>query len=145
MGLKQNLKDNILLVLAKKNDQYVAGALNFIGSDCLYGRYWGCNQFFPAMHFELCYYKAIETAIKLKLNKVEAGAQGPHKIKRGYIPTATYSAHFIFNEELSFNSSSTLFSIGVESSIFFNSILSSFLVKSLSKIFDKFSSVIFSK
>ena len=78
----------------------IALALNFISNNILYGRYWGTYKDFPFLHFELCYYKAIEIAIKLKLNKVEAGAQGPHKIKRGYIPTATYSAHFIFNEEL---------------------------------------------
>ena len=94
MGLKQNLKDNILLVLAKKNDQYVAGALNFIGSDCLYGRYWGCNQFFPAMHFELCYYQAIDFAIERGLKRVEAGAQGDHKIARGYEACITYSSHW---------------------------------------------------
>ena len=78
----------------------VALALNFISNNNLYGRYWGSYKSFPFLHFELCYYKAIETAILLKLNKVEAGAQGPHKIKRGYIPAATYSAHFILNKEL---------------------------------------------
>ena len=80
--------------MAKKNDQYVAGALNFIGSDCLYGRYWGCNQFFPAMHFELCYYQAIDFAIERGLKRVEAGAQGDHKIARGYEACITYSSHW---------------------------------------------------
>ncbi len=94
MSLKKDLKDSVLLVLAEKNGQYVAGALNFIGSDCLYGRYWGCNQFFPAMHFELCYYKAIEFAIERGLKRVEAGAQGDHKIARGYEACITYSSHW---------------------------------------------------
>ena len=94
MGLNKDLKDSILLVLAEKNGQYVAGALNFIGSDCLYGRYWGCNQFFPAMHFELCYYKAIDYAIERGLKRVEAGAQGDHKIARGYEACITYSGHW---------------------------------------------------
>ena len=94
MGLKEDLKDSILLVLAEKDGQYVAGALNFIGSDCLYGRYWGCNQFFPAMHFELCYYRAIDFAIERGLKRVEAGAQGDHKIARGYEACITYSGHW---------------------------------------------------
>ena len=94
MGLKEDLKDSILLVLAEKDGQYVAGALNFIGSDCLYGRYWGCNQFFPAMHFELCYYRAIDFAIERGLKRVEAGAQGDHKIARGYEASITYSGHW---------------------------------------------------
>ena len=98
MGLKKNLKDSILLVLAKKNGQYVAGALNLIGSDCLYGRYWGCNQFFPAMHFELCYYKAIDFAIEKGLKRVEAGAQGDHRIARGYEACITYSSHWFPHE-----------------------------------------------
>ena len=98
MSLNENLKDSILMVLAEKNGQYVAGALNFIGSDCLYGRYWGCNQFFPAMHFELCYYKAIDFAIEQGLKRVEAGAQGDHKIARGYEGRITYSSHWFPHE-----------------------------------------------
>ena len=94
MSLKKDMKDSVLLVLAEKNGQYVAGALNFIGSDCLYGRYWGCNQYFPAMHFELCYYKAIDFAIERGLKRVEAGAQGDHKIARGYEACITYSSHW---------------------------------------------------
>ena len=98
MCLNKNLRDSVLLVLAEKNGQYVAGALNFIGSDCLYGRYWGCNQFFPAMHFELCYYKAIDFAIERGLKRVEAGAQGDHKIARGYEASKTYSGHWFPHE-----------------------------------------------
>jgi len=98
MNLNKNLKDSVLLVLAEKDGQYVAGALNFIGSDCLYGRYWGCNEFFPAMHFELCYYKAIDFAIERGLKRVEAGAQGDHKIARGYEASITYSSHWFPHE-----------------------------------------------
>ena len=86
------------MVLAEKDGQYVAGALNFIGSDCLYGRYWGCNQFLPAMHFELCYYRAIDFAIQRGLKRVEAGAQGDHKIARGYEASITYSSHWFPHE-----------------------------------------------
>ncbi len=98
MSLNKNLKDSVLLVLAEKDGQYVAGALNFIGADCLYGRYWGCSQFFPAMHFELCYYKAIDFAIERGLKRVEAGAQGDHKIARGYEASTTYSGHWFPHE-----------------------------------------------
>ena len=100
LNLKTNLKQNLLIIAAYHEKKTIALALNFISNNTLYGRYWGAYKNFPFLHFELCYYKAIEIAIKLKLKKVEAGAQGPHKIKRGYIPSATYSAHFIFNEEL---------------------------------------------
>ena len=74
--------------------------LNFISNDILYGRYWGCNADIKNLHFEVCYYQAMEYAIKNKYIKVEAGAQGAHKIKRGYLPKITYSAHYIFNEKL---------------------------------------------
>ena len=95
-----NLKDNILIIIALEGNEIIAAALNFISNNTLYGRYWGAKKELPFLHFEICYYRAIEVAIKLKLSRVEAGAQGPHKIKRGYIPNLTYSAHFIFNEEL---------------------------------------------
>jgi len=91
----QSMSEDILLILAYENGKAIAAALNFIGSDCLYGRYWGCNCFRPALHFELCYYQAIDYAIAHKLARVEAGAQGAHKIARGYSPTQTYSAHYI--------------------------------------------------
>ena len=88
------------MILAKKNKNIIAGALNFISNDILYGRYWGSNADIKNLHFEVCYYQAMELAIKNKYIKVEAGAQGAHKIKRGYLPKITYSAHYIFNEKL---------------------------------------------
>ena len=87
--------DRILLMLALRNGKPVAGALNFIGSDCLYGRYWGSSEDIPFLHFELCYYQAIDWAIAHGLARVEAGAQGAHKLARGYRPVATVSAHYI--------------------------------------------------
>ncbi|MEM6480220.1 MAG: GNAT family N-acetyltransferase [Pseudomonadota bacterium] len=89
------LRDDMLLVLALRNDVPVAAALNFIGRDALYGRYWGCGEHHPAMHFELCYYQAIDYAIAQGLARVEAGAQGEHKLARGYLPAPTHSAHWI--------------------------------------------------
>lgn len=91
----RTMADRILLVLAEREGRPVAGALNFIGEDALYGRYWGCTEDIPCLHFELCYYQAIEAAIGLGLGRVEAGAQGEHKIARGYEPVATWSAHHI--------------------------------------------------
>jgi len=91
----ERMADRILLVLAKRGRRYVAGALNFIGSDTLYGRYWGAVEELPFLHFELCYYQAIDWAISHGLPRVEAGAQGEHKLARGYRPTTTYSAHWI--------------------------------------------------
>lgn len=87
--------DQILLFLAERDGVPIAGALNFLGSDALYGRYWGCTEDVPFLHFELCYYRAIEEAIALGLPRVEAGAQGEHKLARGYVATPTYSAHYI--------------------------------------------------
>ena len=87
--------DKIVLVLALVGDVPIAGALNFIGSDALYGRYWGCTVDKPFLHFELCYYQAIDIAIARGLARVEAGAQGPHKLARGYEPVQTFSAHWI--------------------------------------------------
>ncbi|EAQ25256.1 GNAT family N-acetyltransferase [Roseovarius sp. 217] len=89
------LRDDILLVLALRDGQPVAGALNFIGASALYGRYWGCIEDHPCLHFELCYYKAIEFAIEQGLQRVEAGAQGEHKLARGYLPVATHSLHWL--------------------------------------------------
>ena len=94
------LADQILLVLAKRAGRYVAGALNFIGTGALYGRYWGGLEEHPYLHFEVCYYQAIEFAIAHKLARVEAGAQGAHKLARGYLPVETYSAHYIADPAL---------------------------------------------
>jgi hypothetical protein len=93
--LHQSMSKHILLIMAKDRDQWIAGALNFIGGDCLYGRYWGCAANYDSLHFELCYHRAIEAAIELGLSRVEAGAQGSHKIARGYLPVLTNSFHFI--------------------------------------------------
>jgi predicted N-acyltransferase len=93
--LGERMADRVLLVLARRNGRWIAGALNLIGGDCLYGRNWGCVEDVPFLHFELCYYQAIEWAIDHKLARVEAGAQGQHKIARGYLPSAVYSAHYI--------------------------------------------------
>lgn len=98
--LSERMADRILLVMARREGRWIAGALNLIGDDCLYGRYWGCTEEVPFLHFELCYYQAIEHAIRLGLPRVEAGAQGQHKIARGYLPTAVYSAHWIADPAL---------------------------------------------
>ena len=98
--LSERMSDKILLVLARRNGRWIAGALNLLANDCLYGRYWGCTEEVPFLHFELCYYQAIEHAIRLGLPRVEAGAQGQHKIARGYLPTAVYSAHYIADPAL---------------------------------------------
>ncbi len=91
----ETMADDIALVLAERDGQAVAGALNFIGADTLYGRYWGCVEHHPCLHFELCYYQAIDLAIEMGLSRVEAGAQGEHKLARGYLPTETHSLHWI--------------------------------------------------
>lgn len=93
--LHQRLADRVVLVLARQGKRYVAGALNLIGSDTLYGRNWGVIGDFPFLHFEVCYYRALDFAISRGLKRVEAGAQGEHKIQRGYLPVPTYSAHWI--------------------------------------------------
>jgi predicted N-acyltransferase len=95
--LGQTMADCCLLIMVKNGDDYVAGAFNIIGGDCLYGRYWGAIEHHPCLHFEVCYYQAIDYAIAHQLDRVEAGAQGEHKLARGYMPTATYSAHWIPN------------------------------------------------
>jgi hypothetical protein len=91
----ERLRDRILLVMARRNGRFIAGALNFIGSHTLYGRYWGAIEHHPFLHFELCYYQALDFAIEKRLARVEAGAQGEHKLARGYVPTPTFSAHYI--------------------------------------------------
>jgi predicted N-acyltransferase len=90
-----SLSPHILLVMAKRDGRYIAGALNLIGKDALYGRYWGAVEEHPFLNFEVCYYQAIDYAIAHKLKRVEAGAQGEHKLARGYAAVATYSAHDI--------------------------------------------------
>jgi predicted N-acyltransferase len=97
-SINQSMKKKILLVIAKKNNDIIAGALNFLGENTLYGRNWGSKLDIPFLHFELCYYQAIEYAIENKIQIVEAGAQGHHKIQRGYVATSTYSAHYIQND-----------------------------------------------
>ena len=99
--LGETMSNLAMLVLAKHNNTPVAGALNFLGSETIFGRNWGCSQDFKFLHFEACYYQAIEYAINNKLKWVEAGAQGPHKIQRGYLPREVYSAHWIKNDSLS--------------------------------------------
>ncbi len=93
--VSQSMADRILLIMCRRDDRYIAGALNFIGGDTLYGRHWGCIEDHRFLHFEACYYQAIDYAIAHKLSTVEAGAQGPHKLARGYVPVTTYSAHYI--------------------------------------------------
>jgi predicted N-acyltransferase len=98
--LGERLPERVALVVAEKEGAIIAGALNLIGRDALYGRNWGCLGDFPFLHFECCYYQAIEFAIARGLARVEAGAQGPHKIQRGYLPVPTYSAHWIADPAL---------------------------------------------
>jgi len=93
--LGERMADKVLLLLALRDGRPIAGALNLIGGDTLYGRYWGCSEEVPFLHFELCYYQAIDAAITRGLKTVEAGAQGEHKLSRGYRPVATFSAHYI--------------------------------------------------
>ncbi len=96
----ERMRDRIVLIMAKRAGRYIAGAINFIGSGTLFGRHWGASEHHPFLHFELCYYQAIDFAIAHKLARVEAGAQGEHKLSRGYLPTTTYSAHYIANPAL---------------------------------------------
>jgi predicted N-acyltransferase len=95
--LGERMADKTLLMIAQRDGRPIAGALNLIGADTLYGRYWGCSEEVPFLHFELCYYQAIDAAIARGLSKVEAGAQGEHKLSRGYRPVPTFSAHYIPN------------------------------------------------
>ncbi|QLF70342.1 N-acetyltransferase [Peteryoungia desertarenae] len=96
----ERMADDILLVMAKRNGRYIAGAINFIGADALYGRHWGCLEDHPFLHFEVCYHQAIDFALSKGLARVEAGAQGEHKLARGYQPVTTHSAHFILHPGL---------------------------------------------
>lgn len=96
----ERMADDILLVMAKRDGRYIAGAINFIGSDALYGRHWGCIEDHPFLHFEVCYHQAIDFALSRGLQRVEAGAQGEHKLARGYVPVTTHSAHFIVHPGL---------------------------------------------
>ena len=98
--IQASMPEDVLLVMAKREGRYIAGALNFIGGDSLFGRNWGCIEDHPFLHFELCYYQAIDFAISRGLTRVEAGAQGTHKLARGYAPHRTHSAHFIAHEGL---------------------------------------------
>ncbi len=90
-----SMADSILLVMARRGRKVIAGALNFIGSEAVYGRNWGAIEYHPNLHFEACYYQAIDFAIARKLARVEAGAQGPHKLARGYVPKSTHSLHYL--------------------------------------------------
>jgi uncharacterized protein len=96
----ETMARDVLLVMAKRNGRWIAGAINFIGSDTLFGRNWGAIEHHPFLHFEVCYYQAIDFAIQRGLKTVEAGAQGEHKIARGYLPQTTYSAHYIADPDL---------------------------------------------
>ena len=96
----ESMANDVLLVMAKRNGRWIAGAINFIGSDTLFGRNWGAIEHHPFLHFEVCYYQAIDFAIRHGLKVVEAGAQGEHKIARGYLPVPTYSAHYIVDQGL---------------------------------------------
>lgn len=93
--LGETMGDKVLLMLAERDGRPIAGALNLIGADTLYGRYWGAVEDVPFLHFELCYYQAIDAAIERGLTRVEAGAQGEHKLARGYVPVPTWSAHYL--------------------------------------------------
>lgn len=95
---QDSLRDDIFLVLAERYGRYVAGALNFVGRDTLFGRYWGAIEHHPCLHFEACYYRAIDYAIEHGLARVEAGAQGEHKLARGYLPVQTHSLHWVADE-----------------------------------------------
>lgn len=96
----ERMAKDVLLVMARRNGRWIAGAINFIGSDTLFGRNWGAIEHHPFLHFEVCYYQAIDFAIRRGLKTVEAGAQGEHKLARGYLPQTTYSAHYIDDADL---------------------------------------------
>ena len=93
--LHERMADDVLLIMAERDARWIAGALNLIGKKTLFGRYWGCVEDHPCLHFEVCYYQAIEYALRHGLGRVEAGAQGGHKLARGYVPVTTYSLHYL--------------------------------------------------
>ena len=95
-----SMSRDVMLVMARRDGRWIAGAINFIGSDTLFGRNWGAVEHHPFLHFEVCYYQAIDFAIERGLKTVEAGAQGEHKLARGYLPQTTYSAHYIADPDL---------------------------------------------
>ena len=99
--MQENMREDILLVVAERDQKPIAAALNFIGRDSLYGRYWGCSEDHSCLHYELCYYQAIDYALRNKLRTVEAGAQGEHKVARGYLPSITNSMHWFSNKDFS--------------------------------------------
>src|SRR3569833_2913154 len=96
----QSMADKVVLIMARRAGRYIAGAINFVGGDALYGRHWGAIEHHPFLHFEVCYYQAIDFALRHGLKSVEAGAQGEHKIARGYLPQITRSAHYIADPAL---------------------------------------------
>ncbi len=96
----ERMADRIVLIMARRNGEYIAGAINFLGDDCLFGRHWGCTEDHACLHFEVCYYQAIDYAIEHGLSRVEAGAQGEHKLARGYVPVITRSVHHIVHPGL---------------------------------------------
>lgn len=95
--VQETMRDDTLLIFAERDGQPIAGALNFIGRDTLFGRYWGCVEDHPCLHFELCYYQAIDWALAHGLTRVEAGAQGEHKLARGYMPTPVHALYWFSN------------------------------------------------
>lgn len=99
--IAETMSDQILLVLAIKNQSYIGAALSFIGNTTLYGRYWGCYEEYDNLHFETCYYQGLEYCLEHNLQKFDSGAQGEHKISRGFVPVTTYSAHWIQNSQFS--------------------------------------------
>src|SRR6202035_4115465 len=98
--IRESMAKDVLLIMARRNGRWIAGAINFIGGDTLFGRNWGAIEHHPFLHFEVCYYQAIDFAIQRRLKVVEDGAQGEHKIARGYLAQTTYSAHYIVDPDL---------------------------------------------
>jgi predicted N-acyltransferase len=99
-SMLEAMGDRVVLIIAEDKGEPIAGALNLLGKHALYGRYWGSEGRYRFLHFELCYHQAVELAIELGIERVEAGAQGQHKIQRGYAPVKTFSAHFLRHDGL---------------------------------------------